>query len=262
MTVDRIPDRPTSWSKSDEIMIDTSATPWMAFAKAELGKKVHELGHGDGFITSMRVALHLDAQQRALEQINADFGRLQAKDLTNTLLGTMTGKLPYLGNELLGEMEAQRLVGRNPEITKYFKGLKSDPAYDKKGRSYDLASTYSSGGYGQVTPWCAAFVNWCLNQAEAPHLGYATARSWLDFGSPIAYPVYGCLVILKPSKSTGSTTGHIAFFVEFQGTGVKLLGGNQRDAVAEKTYAGSNVLGYRWPTKINNYLLAGTSMQA
>jgi len=69
-------------------------------------------------------------------------------------------------------------------------------------------------------------------------------------------------VILKPSKSTGSTTGHIAFFVEFQGTGVKLLGGNQRDAVAEKTYAGSNVLGYRWPTKINNYLLAGTSMQA
>ena len=157
-------------------------------------------------------------------------------------------------------MEASRLRGRNPEVNKYFDGVKTDPAYDKKGRSFKIAPTYESGGYGKITAWCAAFVNWCLSQAGAPLLGYATAKSWLEFGTPVARPVYGCLTVIKPSSSTGSTTGHVAFFVEYRGNNVVLLGGNQGDAVSEVPFKESTVLGYRWPTNFNHYLLAATGV--
>jgi uncharacterized protein (TIGR02594 family) len=260
--------RSQPWIKSDEISVDTSHAPWMEVAKAELGKKVAELSADDGFIASMRTALNVDARMRAIGEQIANFGSESA------LLGgkgAPAGGGPYKllskglqnpAQQWLGRMEAEKLKERNPEINKYMRSVKTDPAYDKKGRSFDIAPTYESGGYGQITAWCAAFVNWCLSEAGVPHLGYATARSWLDFGTPVAHPVYGCLTIIKPSSSTGSTTGHVAFFVESRGNKVKLLGGNQRDAVSEVLYDESTVLGYRWPTKINHYLLATTGVLA
>ncbi len=247
---------------SDQIRLDTSSAPWMDIAKAELGKKIHELSANDPFVKSLRGALAVDAQMRASEQMLAKFGE------GSMLLGTQPdawdpGRFNLFSRQLVdptgplvGRMEADRLKERNPEIDKYFDGLKSDPAYDKKGRSYDIDSTHQSGGYGRITAWCAAFVNWCLSEVDVPHLGYATARSWLDFGTPVAYPVYGCLTIIKPSTSTGSTTGHVAFFVKMQGKRVVLLGGNQGDAVSEVPFNEASVLGYRWPTKIDHYLLA------
>lgn len=250
------------WIKSDEILVDTSSAPWMPFAKAELGKKVHELSAEDAFISSMRIALIVDSKMRTTEQKIGSFGS------DSMLLGNkadpwdtghyrlLSKELPNPAHQALGKMEASRLRERNPEINKYFDGVKTDPGYDKKGRSFDIAPTYESGGYGKITAWCAAFVNWCLNQAGVPHLGYATAKSWLEFGTPVAHPVYGCLTILKPSSSTGSTTGHVAFFVENRGNKVVLLGGNQRDAVSESSYKETTVRGYRWPTKINHYLMA------
>lgn len=254
--------------KSDEIFVETSNAPWMAFAKAELGEKEHKLSAEDGFISSMRTALTVDSQIRAIDRQLASLGT------DSLLLGTKpspweTGHTTLFSKEFinpahqtLGRMEAAQLKEQNPKINKYFEGVKTDPAYDKKGRSFEIASTYESAGYGKITAWCAAFVNWCLSQASVPHLGYATAKSWLEFGTPVAHPVYGCLTIIKPSLSTGSTTGHVAFFVEFRGSNVVLLGGNQGDAVSEVAFKESTVLGYRWPTKINHYLLATNGVLA
>jgi uncharacterized protein (TIGR02594 family) len=250
------------WIKSDEILVDTTKTPWMDIANAELGKKVHELSANDAFIDSLRTALAVDALMRSTEQQVANLGadspllgqRSVVRDPERFRL--LSRELPNAAQAALGKMEAVRLEERNPEINKYFQGVKTDPAYDKKGRSFDIAPTYESGGHGQITAWCAAFVNWCLNQAGIPHLGYATARSWLDFGTPVASPVYGCITVIRPSRATGSTTGHVAFFVGHQGSKIKLLGGNQGDQVSEALFAESTVLGYRWPTKINHYLLA------
>lgn len=251
------------WIKSDEIRLDTSQAPWMELAKAELGKNIREIPADDVFISSMRRALALDALEQASKR------RLESLAEDSPLLGgagatkSQVGRYRLFDKELrnpaptaLGRMEASLRHEQNPEITKYFEELKTDPVYDRKGRSFDIAPTYEARGYGHITAWCAAFVNWCLKKAGAPHLGYATAKSWLDFGTPIAHPVYGCLTIIKPSRSTGSTTGHVAFFVEAQGKNVKLLGGNQGDKVTESLFKATNVLGHRWPTKINHYLLA------
>lgn len=238
----------------------------MSFAEAELGKKVRELSADDAFISSMRTALTIDSQLRAIDR------QIASLEKNSLLLGRESGglnagrytlfskELANSGFQILGNMEAARLKERNPEINKYFGGVKTDPAYDKKGRSFEIASTYESAGYGKITAWCAAFVNWCLSQAGVPLLGYATAKSWIEFGTPVAHPVYGCITIIKPSSSTGSTTGHVAFFVENQGDRIVLLGGNQGDAVSKDRFRKDTVLGYRWPTKINHYLLATTGV--
>lgn len=247
--------RTMSGVKSDEVQLDTTKAPWMDIAKAELGKNIRELGSNDELVRSLRLALATEALERQIEGFGSD----------SLLLGTRSGpsdpsRYHVLSKELrkpplqkmIGQMEANRLRERNPEINKYFESVKTDPAYNKKGKSFDIPSTYEAGGYGNITAWCAAFVNWCLTRAGAPHLGYATAKSWLDFGTPVAHPIKGCVTVIKPSSSTGSTTGHVAFFVELQGNNVRLLGGNQGDKVSHMTVkdAKSRVLGYRWPTTL------------
>jgi uncharacterized protein (TIGR02594 family) len=236
----------------------------MDVAKRELGKHVKELAANDSFITELRAQHNLLRQMEQMSRQAESFGQGAG------LLGRSTGPFDPTRFSLLrktledpipgmiGKLEADRLRERNPEINKYFAGLRTDPGYDRKGRSWDVAPTHVRDGQGRITAWCAAFVNWCLGRAGAPRLGYATARSWLDFGTPVAHPVYGCITIIKPSRSTGSTTGHVAFYIEHQGMRVRLLGGNQHDMVCESSYPDSWVLGYRWPTRINHYLMSGS----
>ena len=138
--------------------------------------------------------------------------------------------------------------------------MTTDPARDPmdKGRSWGVDPVVETEKGWDVTPWCAAFINWCLSQVAAPRLGYATAISWLRYGIPLAHPAYGCVVIVKPSTSTRSTTGHVAFFVEQQGSRLVLLGGNQSNQVKRSRFEKKNVLGYRWPSKITPGALVKT----
>ena len=256
----------TPWIKSDEIRFDTSRAPWMDIARAELNKKVRERPANDPLLDAMRTSLAVATLERRLaEQKEAMSSRLLKTTTSLRVPDTLRLLKPELrdpGRAALGSMTARRLKETNPEIDKYFTGLKTDPSLNAKGRSFQIDSTYAADDSAEVTAWCAAFVNWCLRTSGAPHLGYATAKSWLDFGTPVAHPVFGCITIIKPSSATRSTTGHVAFFVEPQGKKVKLLGGNQDHGtrVSESLFDASTVLGYRWPTRINYYLLAETGV--
>lgn len=253
------------WIKDDEIQVLTDSTPWMDIARAELRKNIRELAANDELVKHMRVMLAVQATERSLEEslrraaerasapAAPGFGGRPMRLLDRTLDDPT--------KRVVGRMEAETLRTRNPEIEKYFTGVRSDPIYDRKRRSFPLLPTFDSDGRGRVTAWCAAFVNWCLTRAGVPSLGYGTAKSWLAFGTPLAKPAYGCITIVKPSSATGSTTGHVAFFVEQQGDRVKLLGGNQGDAVTESRFRVATVLGYRWPTSMNHYLLAQDGIQ-
>ena len=95
------------------------------------------------------------------------------------------------------------------------------------------------------TPWCAAFVGWCLRQAGKKGTGRASARSYLTLGKPTGEPSAGCVVVLsRPGKPGG---GHVGFFVGGNEIAVRLLGGNQNNAVCMRDYPANRVLGYRWP---------------
>lgn len=94
------------------------------------------------------------------------------------------------------------------------------------------------------TPWCSAFVNWCLQQAGYPGTRNAMARSFLDYPQVLAQPQPGCIVVFRRGNPP---SGHVAFVDEVDGLTLCVLGGNQGDKVSRATYSRSLVLGYRWP---------------
>ena len=99
------------------------------------------------------------------------------------------------------------------------------------------------------TPWCSAFVNWCMAKAGLQGTKNALARSWLDWGVPLATPRRGCIVVFTREK----IFGHVGFYISETDTQIKVLGGNQQDPqtqlyqVSEKYYLKANLLGYRLP---------------
>jgi uncharacterized protein (TIGR02594 family) len=128
----------------------------------------------------------------------------------------------------VGQHEVASRKANNPRICEYLAagGLPTDP---------------------DETPWCSAFVNWCMKQANIQGTGRANARSWLNWGGTcLAKPHYGAVTVLWRERQNGGK-GHVAFYVgETQGQLV-LLGGNQNNQVGLRSYPMDRLLGYRWP---------------
>jgi uncharacterized protein (TIGR02594 family) len=94
------------------------------------------------------------------------------------------------------------------------------------------------------TPWCAAFVHWCLRQAGTPVRGTLAARSFLTVGYHTTDPKLGDLVVLW-RDSIQSANGHVGFFIRRTRDYVYILGGNQSNAVNILAFPVSRVLDYR-----------------
>ena len=77
--------------------------------------------------------------------------------------------------------------------------------------------------------WCASFVSWVMKQNDysLPLKAYK-AKSWKNFGKPIAKPIFGAIGV--KSRKGG---GHVAFVVgqSREGNHLYMLGGNQDDEV-------------------------------
>jgi uncharacterized protein (TIGR02594 family) len=141
---------------------------------------------------------------------------------------TLDGRVPWM--EVASNEQGVRRFRRdscNPRIVEY--------------NSYtDLL------GYDDKISWCSSFVNWCLAQVGIVGTGSALARSWLDWGTPVEQPAYGCIAILS-RDDPASWQGHVGFYVWRDGQRIALLGGNQLDEVRKLDYPIASVLGYRWP---------------
>lgn len=127
----------------------------------------------------------------------------------------------------LGESEVSG-SSSNPKITGFFK------------RAVGKA-------FGDETAWCAAFVGSCLIEAGKAGSGKLNARSYLDWGQPIATPRLGCVVVFSRGDPKG-WQGHVGFWMGEDSGKVIVLGGNQGNRVSLARYAKSRVLGYRWPS--------------
>jgi uncharacterized protein (TIGR02594 family) len=113
---------------------------------------------------------------------------------------------------------------------------------------------YRDAGHPEIehdeTPWCAAFVGAMLKRCGYPTTGSLAARSYLKYGRKLTKPEPGCIVVFWRG-SPSSWEGHVAFFVKDEGANVRVLGGNQSNAVTETTYPKKGkdvgVLGYCMP---------------
>jgi uncharacterized protein (TIGR02594 family) len=99
------------------------------------------------------------------------------------------------------------------------------------------------------TPWCSAFINWCMVQAGIKGTNSAAARSWLDWGIVLTVPIIGCIVILKRGAPP---SGHVTLYAgaDSDPAYIRCIGGNQSDQVKCSKYPVADVLGYRWPKNV------------
>jgi uncharacterized protein (TIGR02594 family) len=96
-----------------------------------------------------------------------------------------------------------------------------------------------------TTAWCAAFVNSSLGQAGLKGTGSNMARSFLEWGQPVDQPQKGDIAVFSRGDPNGPF-GHVGFFDSFNPDGsIKVLGGNQSDAVSLATYGKNRLLGFR-----------------
>ena len=119
------------------------------------------------------------------------------------------------------------------------------------------------------TPWCSAFVNWCLARSGIRGTDSGWARSWARWGRPLDRPRLGAIAVWARGRTSDEepvVTGHVAFVVEDLGDSLLVLGGNQSDRVCLKSYPKHGYLtdtvegatpvrelyeliGYRWPAE-------------
>ena len=97
-------------------------------------------------------------------------------------------------------------------------------------------------------PWCAAFVNWCLNKAEIFGTALPNAKSYLEWGYNITQPVVGAITVFDRGKH--SWQGHVGFFLDQSDNYVYIIGGNQSNRVSIRPYNKNKLVGYRWSPKL------------
>lgn len=106
-----------------------------------------------------------------------------------------------------------------------------------------------------TTPWCASFVNYCLQEANYPKSHNTTGSiSFVDdvHFKKIKNPVYGCLAVWWSSRKK---QGHVAFVFgkDSETNEIIVLGGNQNDSInfMLKSDTSKPLVGYYIPASYN-----------
>lgn len=105
-----------------------------------------------------------------------------------------------------------------------------------------------------TTAWCAAFVNASLGQAGIQGTNALNARSFLDWGQAVDAPQRGDIAVFSRGDPN-SWQGHVGFFDGYNQDGtIRVLGGNQGDAVSLANYSPDTLLGFRRAPQTGNAL--------
>jgi len=105
-----------------------------------------------------------------------------------------------------------------------------------------------------ATPWCSALVNFIAWQLRLPRSKSLAARSWLGVGTPVT--IMGAaigfdVIVLKrggtdqPGPEVMDAPGHVGFYAGLDAGMMRVLGGNQGDAVSIASFPLHRLLGVR-----------------
>lgn len=97
-----------------------------------------------------------------------------------------------------------------------------------------------------TTAWCAAYVNASLAQSGYKGTGSNLARSFLHYGEAVDAPQKGDIAVF--SRGSNPSLGHVGFFDSVNPDGsIRILAGNQGNAVSYGNLPADRLLGYRRP---------------
>lgn len=96
-------------------------------------------------------------------------------------------------------------------------------------------------------PWCGVFVAACIDSAGiALPKNWMRAKAWAEWGSKLAAPVTGCIVVFERQGG-----GHVGFVVGRAANGrLLVLGGNQGNKVSIAQFDTTRVVAYVWPSGV------------
>lgn len=117
-----------------------------------------------------------------------------------------------------------------------------------ENQQLDKLSAYMAGGGVDLDPsetaWCAGWLNATLSKVGLDGTGSLAARSFLNWGTEVATPQLGDIVVL--SRGDDPNAGHVGIFKGFDKDGnILILGGNQGDSVSVSSFSKDRLLGYR-----------------
>lgn len=165
--------------------------------------------------------------------------KAQREKAAAIIQGTPTGPTPFA----IAKSFVDRYTTQDPQaISQWPKPAAWNPLVVQ----FFSATAYKANN--DLTPWCAAFANWCLERAGKKGSRSAGSQSFLDqkYFKQTSEPKTGDLAIftcydLVSKKSLG--LGHVGFFKEKLADGrIGVLGGNQSvegksSIICEKPYS-------------------------
>jgi len=128
-----------------------------------------------------------------------------------------------------------------------------DPEGDKRIVAYFNQTDMTPKPTTSKTPWCGAFAATAMDKAglkSSIPKGASLAVSWKTWGVGLPaqtkdIPV-GAVIVMAPAPNTDSS-GHVAFFESRPNDKqIRLLGGNQSNAVSLTPFLASDVVAIRW----------------
>lgn len=202
---------------------------------------------------------HIDQEDTVWPPLPASLARFSDLDATNDELGFLEphGTEAPLPEEVV---RARQVIDASPmnvtplTIARYFVDIGSG-VYGEDLRPYagqwtprwnpvlvEFFNATRTRPVGDTTPWCAAFVNWCLQRAGATAGGdfsptqsasSGSFRVWghaldLDAGET---PQLGDIVVFERVDPIERTVGrgHVGFFLREDNDRILVLGGNQAE---------------------------------
>lgn len=144
------------------------------------------------------------------------------------------------------------------DVALRFLGMKEAPGLASNPQILAMLKLDNEWASGDDVAWCGAFVSYVCWILGMPRSVKLSARSWLNVGVPIelADAKQGDDIVIfkrgtdpQPGPEVIDAPGHVAFFSAYmdtpQGSLVRVLGGNQSDAVTLGYWPANKVLGVR-----------------
>ncbi|WOB06488.1 TIGR02594 family protein [Piscinibacter gummiphilus] len=95
-------------------------------------------------------------------------------------------------------------------------------------------------------PWCAAFINACLERAGIRSARTDGAKNYLTWGVRLSHPAVGAIGVRKRPGGF-----HVFFVLGRDGGGnIAGIGGNESDQVLISTHDKAYIAGYVWPASV------------